>query len=366
MADLATLDTSYGTCPLPTFFPDGTRGVVRAVDAQDLERCGIQGIVVNTLHLANTPGTGLIKSQGGIHDFMGWQHPIISDSGGFQAMSMIRENARYGTIATAGITFTNVDVKGKPRLKLTPEKSIQIQFALGSDIMICLDDCPHPQAGRDQVVESVQRTVAWAKRCKAEFERQVENRHLLPRQRPRLFGVIQGGFDRALRKQCADQLLAIGFDGYGFGGWPLDGDGRLAEEILACTADLMSGFKYALGVGSPENIVRCVEMGYQIFDCVLPTRDARHHRLYCFNDPADPFAYSFLYIQDEQYKRDARPLSEWCDCPCCTHYSRSYLHHLFDIRDTLALRLATMHNLRFYAQLMSNIRQRLALKKERE
>jgi queuine tRNA-ribosyltransferase len=179
-----------------------------------------------------------------------------------------------------------------------------------------------------------------------------------------LFGVIQGGYDRGPRKQCADQLLEIGFDGYGFGGWPLDADGKLAEDILAYTAELMRGFRYALGVGSPENILRCVEMGYRIFDCVLPTRDARHHRLYCFDEDLhrespDPLAYSFLYIQDERYKRDARPLSEWCDCPCCVRYSRSYLHHLFDIRDTLALRLATMHNLRFYAQLMSRIRYKL-------
>ena len=366
MTEQAALVTLHGICPLPAFFPDGTRGVVRAVDAQDLERCGVQGIVVNTLHLSNTPGSGLIKSQGGIHSFMDWHHPIISDSGGFQAMSMIRENTRYGTVTASGITFTNVDVKGKPKLKLTPEKSIQIQFALGTDIMICLDDCPQPQADRAQVAESVQRTVVWARRCKAEFEHQLENRQLSMQERPMLFGVIQGGYDRELRKQCADQLLEIGFDGYGFGGWPLDTNGRLAEDILAYTADMMCGLKYALGVGSPENIARCVEMGYQVFDCVLPTRDARHQRLYCFDDQQDSLVYSFLYIQDERYKRDARPLSEWCDCPCCRHYSRSYLHHLFEIRESLALRLATMHNLRFYAQLMSRIQHKLSLRKEQE
>ncbi len=356
------LITQHGRCPLPAFFPDGTRGVVRAVDAQDLERCGIPGLVVNTFHLTNTPGIGVIKSQGGIHRFMGWPRPIISDSGGFQAMSMIRENARYGAISDAGIMFTNVDTGRKTKLKLTPEKSIQIQFALGADLMVCLDDCPHPQAGHDQVAEAVRRTVRWAKRCKTEFERQVTNRRLSPGDRPRLFGVIQGGYDRPLRQRCAEQLLDIGFDGYGFGGWPLDASGRLAVETLAHTASLMPDhlFKYALGVGRPENIVRCAEMGYQIFDCVLPTRDARHQRLYCWDaGPDHSLAYSFLYIQDKRYRRDPRPISENCACPCCTHYSRSYLYHLFNIRETLSLRLATMHNLFFYAELMNRLRARI-------
>ncbi|MBN1934809.1 MAG: tRNA-guanine transglycosylase [Anaerolineae bacterium] len=349
------LITRHGVVPLPTFFPDGTRGVVRAVDAQDLERCGVPGIVVNTLHLAQSPGVGLIKSQGGIHRFMGWDRPIISDSGGFQAMSMIRENARYGTISDAGIMFTNVDAKEQPKLKLTPDKSVQIQFDLGADVLVCLDDCPRPDADRQTVSESVRRTVAWAKRCKAEFDRQVENRRLEGAERPRLFGVIHGGYDPALRRQCAEELIPLGFDGFGFGGWPLDPAGNLAEETLACTADLMPDHlpKYALGVGSPESIACCVEMGYQIFDCVLPTRDARHQRLYCFDE--NDSGHSFLYIQDDKYKRDGRPVSEVCDCPCCTHYSRSYLHHLFGIGDTLALRLATMHNLRFYMRWMEKL-----------
>ena len=358
MAKRTELSTRHGSCPLPVFLPDATRAVVRTVDAQDLKRCRVQGLVVNTLHLTNAPGVGLIKSQGGIHAFMGWDRPIISDSGGFQAMSMIRENPRYGTITDAGIMFRNVDVKRQPRLKLTPEKSIQLQFDLGADVMICLDDCPRPDADRQEVAESVGRTVSWARRCKAEFEQQVEKRRLSEGERPRLFGVIHGGYDDALRRQCAERLLSIGFDGYGFGGWPLDSDGSLALETLAYTASLMPDPlpKYALGVGSPEGIVRCVEMGYQIFDCVLPTRDARHQRLYCLDaDSSTPFAYSFLYIQDEKYRRDPRPLSETCDCPCCTHYSRSYLHHLFDIRDPLALRLATLHNLRFYAQWMERL-----------
>jgi queuine tRNA-ribosyltransferase len=360
MGQLAELVTHHGTVQLPAFFPDATRAVVRAVDALDLERCGIQGLIVNTFHLTNAPGVGLVKSQGGVHAFMGWGGPIISDSGGFQAMSMIRENARYGTVSDAGITFTNVDTKGRRKLRLTPEKCIQIQFDLGADVMMCLDDCPRPDADLEAVAASVQRTIQWARACREAFERQVEVRRLDAAERPRLFGIIQGGYSKRLRWECAEALIDIGFDGYGFGGWPLDLDGDLAEPTLAYTAQLMpDGLpKYALGVGSPAYVSHCAAMGYDLFDCVLPTRDARRQRLYCWADGSDPHASSFLYIGDAKYKRDPRPISDSCDCLCCSRYSRSYLHHLFQIQDALASRLATMHNLRFYAQLMEGLRER--------
>ena len=380
------LSTGHGSLLLPAFLPDATRAVVRTVDVGDLLRCGVQGLVVNALHLAQAPGAGLVKSQGGIHSFMGWDRPVISDSGGFQAMSMIRENARYGTISDAGITFTNVDAPKRRKLKLTPEKCIQIQFDLGSDIMMCLDDCPCPNAHAREVAASVRRTILWARRCKQEFERRLAIRaggHSASRaanrepleseaaadgqpadgrtrkgERPRLFGIIQGGYDESARRSCAQELLSIGFDGYGFGGWPLDPDGNLATDTLAYTASLMPDSlpKYALGVGSPESILRCWQMGYAIFDCVLPTRDARHHRLYCADPSTGPDAYSFLYIRDDKHKRDSRPVSEVCDCYCCTHYSQSYLHHLFKVQDGLAYRLATIHNLRFYTLLMERLR----------
>jgi queuine tRNA-ribosyltransferase len=349
--------TAHGAVRLPTFFPDATRAVVRTVDADDLRRCGVPGLVVNAFHLAGTPGVGLIKSQGGAHRFMGWDRPVIADSGGFQAMSMIRENARYGTISDGGITFTNPEAKGRGRLKLTPEKCIQIQFDLGADIMMCLDDCPRPDANGQEVDEAVRRTLSWAGRCKAEYERQLDIRRLEGDARPLILGIIHGGYDPAVRRRCAEGLLSLGFDGYGFGGWPLHPEGGLAEETLALTAGLMPDhlLKYALGVGSPANIVRCWEMGYQVYDCVLPTRDARHRRLYCEDPERGSFAYRFLYLQDDVHKRDSRPVSEVCDCPCCARYSRSYLHHLFQIGDGLAQRLATMHNLRFYVRLMERL-----------
>jgi queuine tRNA-ribosyltransferase len=358
---LSTVRTTRGDLALPAFLPDATRAVVRSVDSRDLEACGVVALVVNTFHLTTQPGAGLIKSMGGVHRFMDWQRPIVSDSGGFQLMSMIRSNPRYGTISDRGIHFTNFD-RGGDKVKFTPEKSIQVQFDLDADMMICLDDCPSPDASAAENTEAVRRTILWARRCRAEFDRLLKVRGKTDTDRPLLLGVVQGGDDQQLRADCAGALLELGFDGYGFGGWPLDAEGQLAEETLAYTAQLMpdSRPKFALGVGKPENIVRGFQMGYNLFDCVLPTRDARRGRLYAFTasnpDEVTPWAeefYRFVYIEDEKHKRDPRPISAACDCLCCQNYSRGYLHHLFEIKDTLAYRLATMHNLRFYTQLMT-------------
>jgi len=361
---LSAIGTAHGGLELPAFLPDATRAVVRAVDSRDLEVCGVAGLVVNTFHLMTRPGAGLIKHMGGVHRFMGWGRPIASDSGGFQLMSMIRSNSRYGTISERGIHFTNFD-RGGGKVKFTPERSIRVQFDLGADIMICLDDCPSPEASAAENAESVRRTVLWARRCRAEFDRLLEVRDRAGEDRPLLLGVIQGGYDRQLRADCAGELLELGFDGYGFGGWPLDPEGNLAEEIVSYTAGLMPDGqpRFALGVGKPENVVRGFQMGYNIFDCVLPTRDARRGRLYVFAAPSldevsvfDGQFYRFLYVRDNQHKREGGPVSTACDCHCCRNYSLGYLHHLFEIRDTLAYRLATMHNLRFYAQLMSRLK----------
>jgi len=361
MSNLPTvLQTAHGSLNLPVYFPDATRGVVRAIDSRDLESCAVRGLVVNVFHLSTHPGVGLIKHAGGIHRFMDWPHPVASDSGGFQLMSMIRQNAKYGTITDRGIHFADMDGK-RDKLMFTPERSIRQQFDLGADLMFCLDDCPSPDASPEEIEISVERTVDWAKRCRAEFDRLLKSR--AKRQGPRalLFGIIQGGYDISMRARCAEQLLPLGFDGFGFGGWPLSPDGNLATDILAYTAQLVPDHlpRFALGVGKPEHIARCYQMGWRIFDCVLPTRDARHGRLYTFSasDPDDvdvlsPDFYRFIYIRDEKHKRNHGPLSEICDCPCCTEYSLSYLHHLFDIGDALSLRLATQHNLRFYTQLM--------------
>jgi queuine tRNA-ribosyltransferase len=358
------LETAHDALKLPVYFPDATRGAVRAVDSKDLEACGVQGLVVNAFHLSNRPGAGLIKSSGGMHTFMGWRRPIASDSGGFQLMSMIRENARYGTISHRGIHFTELSGNRK-KVLFTPERSVRLQFELGADLMICLDDCPSPNASPEEVQVSVRRTIQWAERCQEEFQRQLQVRRD-PGPKPRLFGVIQGGYDKAAREACAEGLLALGFDGFGFGGWPLTPQGNLADEILAHTAQLTPDHlpRFALGVGKPEHIVNCYQMGWRIFDCVLPTRDARHGRLYAFDAPnlqevdlLSPSFYHSVYVRDEKHKRQKQSISEACDCPCCQRYSLGYLHHLFNVEDPLALRLATLHNLRFYTQLLERITQ---------
>jgi queuine tRNA-ribosyltransferase len=365
----AVLETTHGRLHLPVFFPDATRAVVRTVDSHDLEACGVQGLVVNVFHLSTRPGVGLIKGAGGIHDFMGWRRPVASDSGGFQLMSMIRENPRYGTISRRGIHFSDLDgsrqSSGK-RVLFTPERSIRLQLDLGADLVVCLDDCPSPDASGEQVEAAVDRTIHWAERCRVEFDRLLRARGTQSGPRPLLFGVIQGGYDRVMRQRCAEALLSLGFDGFGFGGWPLSPDGDLAEEILACVAHLTPDHlpRFALGVGKPEHIVRCAQMGWRIFDCVLPTRDARHGRLYVFDaarisdiDVLAPSFYHFAYVRDEKHKRAHGAVSSACDCPCCRSYSLAYLHHLFDVGDPLGLRLATLHNLRFYTLLMDRIKE---------
>jgi queuine tRNA-ribosyltransferase len=357
------LQTPHGLLPLPVFMPDATRGAVRTVDSRDLEGCGVQSLVVNVFHLSSRPGVGLIKAGGGIHPFMDWRMPIASDSGGFQLMSMIRENPRYGTVTRRGIHFVDIDA-GRGKVLFTPERSIRLQFDLGSDLMVCLDDCPSPDADPAQVAASVERTIQWARRCKEELERLAEVRVGEGEARPLLFGVIQGGYDRAQRRRCAEALLPLGFDGFGFGGWPLTPGGDLAEEMLAYTASLTPDDlpRWALGIGSPEHIVACYRMGWRIFDCVLPTRDARHGRLYVWNneraEEADLRAadfYHFVYVRDQKHKRQYGPISPACDCPCCREYSLAYLHHLFDVDEALGQRLATLHNLRFYTQLVEQI-----------
>jgi queuine tRNA-ribosyltransferase len=278
-------------------------------------------------------------------------------------MSMIRENPRYGTISQRGIHFVDLD-GSRERTLFTPERSIRLQFDLGADLMICLDDCPSPAATRPEVEAAVARTIQWAGRCRAEFDRLLASRGKKDdRPRPLLLGVIQGGYDPELRRRCAEGLRPLGLDGYGFGGWPLTPAGELAADMLALTAELVpDALRFALGTGSPEHIVACYRMGWRIFDCVLPTRDARHQRLYVWNaerldqvDLGSPGFYRFVYAGDKKHTRHKGPISLACDCPCCQDYTLGYLHHLFDIGDALALRLATLHNLRFYTQLLERL-----------
>jgi len=344
--------------------PDATFGVVRTVDSADLKTAGIEAVVMNTYHLMQKPGSSTIQALGGLHRMSAWDRPIVTDSGGFQAYSLIRQNAKFGKMDERGISF---QPEGSDRkYLLTPEKGIQLQMAYGADVVISLDDCTHVDAPRSEQELSVERTVAWASRARQEFDRLVAQKKLTEAERPRIFGVVQGGGELDLRKRCAEALLEIGFDGFGFGGWPLDGEGQLLFDVLEYTRSLIPAEYplHALGIGHPRNVLAGHELGYGIFDCAMPTRDARHGRLYTFIAPAGRDGgltgdwLKYLYINDEQHIKANLPVSPYCDCPVCSHYSLGYLRHLFKLNDGLYLRLASLHNLRFMTQLTDRIRQR--------
>ena len=360
---LSELKLPHGTLRLPVFLPDGTQGVVRTLDARDLEDSQIQAMQMNVFHLMQRPGSSTIQALGGLHRMAGWNRPIFTDSGGFQVYSLLRQNAKSGSISDKGAIFRPEDSNRK--FNLTPEKSIQLQLSYGADVVICLDDCTHVDDPLTEQEKSVARTVQWAARCKTEFEKIVAQRGLVDAERPYLIAVVQGGAERGLRQQCAEQLLEIGFDGYGYGGWPLDGQGNLLTGILAYTRELIPEqyTLHALGVGHPANVVVSARLGYNIFDSTMPTRDARHGRLFTFNtDPRGSHLdnsghfFRYIYVKDKKHVKTNAPLSEFCDCLACTRYSLGYLHHLYKINDVLYQRLATLHNLRFMTQLMANLR----------
>ena len=353
------LNTPHGELSLPMFLPDATRGVVRTLSSEDLETSGVEALMVNILHLTSHPGVSVARSFGGLHRFMSWFHPIVSDSGGFQLFSLIDANPKNGTISSRGFSY-RLGREQRNR-RLTPTGCIQRQRQIGADILYCLDHCTHPDQTPEDQKKSVENTIRWARQCRAEFDRiEEEQERDSP---PLLFAVVQGGNDMSLRRQCAEELQSIGFDGYGFGGWPIDDQGRLSE-MVASTAELLppGAVKHGLGVGKPGNMVDAFRSGYSLFDCVIPTRDARHRRLYVFNESPETLVfsgdnwYSCLYIGDRKHIKEQAPLDLSCDCLCCRTYSRAYLHHLFRISDPAALRLATIHNVRFYTRLIDRLR----------
>jgi queuine tRNA-ribosyltransferase len=348
----------HGRLQFPVFLPDGTQGVVRSLDATDLETAGIQAVVMNVFHLMQKPGSSVIQALGGLHQMSGWPRPIVTDSGGFQAFSLIRANPKFGSMTSKGLIFRREGSQRK--YQLTPEKSIQLQISYGTDVVICLDDCTHIDDDLETQQQAVDRTIAWAKRCRAEFDKLVSEKGLEGEATPKLFAVVQGGGEHALRKKCAQELLDIGFDGYGYGGWPLDRDGNLLAEMLNYTRELIPAEfpMHALGIGHPKSIAACTRMGYQMFDSALPTRDARRGRLYTFTTKTGLKRdwFRFLYIPDKKHIHASEPISELCDCPTCQKYARGYLHHLFKLNDHLYFRLATLHNLRFMRQLEDQLR----------
>lgn len=355
--------TSTDTIALPAFFPDATRAVLKSLDTTDLESTKTKGILVNTFHLWQELGTEVLDKFKGVGNFMNFKGAIISDSGGFQVMSVIKSKALKGKITDEGAVFHPTK---KTKKILTPEKSIDFQMKLKTDMVIVLDDFTDPKSSFEETKGSVERTISWAKRSKDEFEKICKAKKIGKEKKPYILGVVQGGKYQDLRKYCAKELVKIGFDGLGFGGWPIDEKGEFdyksAKTISQNTPN--DYFLYGLGVGMPEEIVNLSKMGFNIFDCVLPTRDARHKRLYIYNFEkmgdininSENF-YSFYTPDKEKYYKDASPVSKACDCLLCKRYSKSYLAHLFRIGDFTAGRLATIHNLRFYSILMEKIRE---------
>jgi queuine tRNA-ribosyltransferase len=378
------LKTKNGSIHTPFFMPDATRGFVRSMSKNDLESIGMGPMVVNTYHLYLQPGMKTIKKAGGINVFMNWKKPLLSDSGGYQVFSLIHKNPKLGRITDQKVVFKS-PLDGSKH-ELTPEKSIQIQFDLGVDMMVCLDDPTPNTYSKEKIAKAVERTIAWAKRCKIEYAKQLKKRRISEKDRPLIFGVIQGGQHLDLRKYCTENLVKIGFDGYGFGARHVDENGNFLEEVLRFTAKLIpeNSLRFALGVGTPEDIVRCANMGWDMFDCVIPTREGRHGRLFVWNKQSefsmtnDQFPnnnqnsnsknpkqiqndlkgkfYRTININNEKYKNDFSPIDPNCDCYTCKNYTKAYLNHLLRTKETLFFRLASLHNLNFYLRLMESLR----------
>jgi queuine tRNA-ribosyltransferase len=338
--------------------------VIKTLDSSDIVATHTPGLLVNTLHLFRDLGMRVIAKHGGIRQFMGWNGAVISDSGGFQVMSLVKSTGS-GKVTDHGVTF---HPPGSKKITLTPESSIEFQLALESDIVVVLDDFTDTRATADEARESVERTILWAHRSKFAFESWCERHRIPSEKRPYLVAVVQGGDYLDLRYECTERLVNIGFDGLGYGGWPMKDDGTFNYDVATAIAKYtpQNYFLYGLGIGKPDEIARCVDLGYGLFDCVLPTRDARHKRLYTFDahslkeiDIQAAKFYSYYTPDKERFYSDTEPVSRACDCLLCTHYSRAYLAHLFRIEDATALRLATIHNLRFYSILMEKLQQKV-------
>ena len=344
--------------PLPVFFPDATRAVLKTLDSVDIANTHTPGILVNTFHLNNFPGTSVIKKHQGVRNFMNWGGGVISDSGGFQVMSLAKSiTSKKNPVSDEGVNFKIPGTTKK--ILFTPKTSIDFQMVLKTDMVVVLDDFTDLDASPAKERETVERTILWAKECKKIFNK------IKTKNKPYLLGVVQGGYNLELRKECTQRLVEIGFDGLGYGGWPQNIDKTFNYDIPRVIGENCPDnyLLYGLGVGKPQDIVNMVKMGWNIFDCVLPTRDARHKRLYTFNtssiDNIDVLSknfYSFYTPDKEIHSSDLNPVSNACDCLLCTQYDRSYLRHLFQIGDMTAGRLATIHNLRFYSILMEKLR----------
>ena len=328
--------TRRGAIETPVFMPVGTQGTVKAMLPESLHELGAQVILANTYHLFLRPGHELIRRLGGLHSFMHWEKPILTDSGGFQVFSL----GALRQISEEGVRFQS-HLDGSTHV-LTPEASIAVQEALGADIIMAFDECiPYPSS-REYVAASTDRSSRWARRCK-------EARHC--EDGAALFGIVQGGMHTDLRAQSAAELMEIGFDGYAVGGLSVGEEARLMYEVMDVTLPLLPEARprYVMGVGTPENLIEGVSRGVDMFDCVMPTRNARNGVLFT--------SFGKLSIKQARYLDDSLPIDPACSCYVCRHYSRAYLRHLYQSNEILASMLNTWHNLHFYLTLMEEARQ---------
>lgn len=336
-----------GTVQTPVFMNVGTQGAIKgAVSAHDLADLGCQIELSNTYHLHLRPGDDVVRTLGGLHRFMDWDGPILTDSGGFQVFSL----AGLRKITEEGVTFAS-HIDGR-RIFMGPEESMRIQCNLGSDIAMAFDECVENPSTHDYVKPSCERTLRWLRRCKAEHDRlNGLSETVNPNQM--LFGINQGGIYSDLRVWHMQETAQIDCDGYAIGGLAVGEETQLMYDIIEAVEPHMPVDKprYLMGVGTPSNIIEGVARGVDFFDCVMPARNARHGKLFTWNGA--------LNIKNEKYKLDALPIDPGCGCPVCRSYSRAYLRHLFAAGEMLAMRLAVMHNLWFYNELMTRIREAL-------
>ena len=340
----AEIHLNHGVVQTPVFMPVGTYGTVKAMSPLELNEIGTQILLGNTFHLWLRPGLEVIAEHGGLHGFMGWEKPILTDSGGFQVFSL----GKLRKITEEGVRFAS-PINGE-RLFLTPEVSMEIQKVLNSDIAMIFDECtPYEIDGRPatekEAADSMRLSLRWARRSRDEFDR-LQNPNAL-------FGIVQGGMFEHLRDESLEGLKAIGFDGYAIGGLSV---GEPKEEMMKILDHLKTRMpedkpRYLMGVGTPEDLVEGVKRGIDMFDCVMPTRNARNGWLFT--------RYGDIKLRNAKHKHDLRPLDESCDCYCCRNFSRAYLHHLQKVNEILGARLNTIHNLHYYLNLMKEIREAL-------
>jgi queuine tRNA-ribosyltransferase len=338
-ARLGRLATPHGVIDTPAFMPVGTAATVKGQTQEDLEELGVQVLLANTYHLYLRPGHELIRQMGGLHQFMSWPRPILTDSGGFQVFSL----SALRKVTGEGVTFRS-HLDGSEHF-LSPEKALEIQMALGSDICMVLDECIEAPATESCTQEAAARTFDWARRSRDYFKGQGDA------DRQMLFGIVQGGTYASLRRENADALVALNFPGYAIGGLAVGESHNVTCEMTQVVASHLPPDRprYLMGVGKPEQILDYVRLGVDMMDCVLPTRSARHGCLFT--------SQGRVLIRNAQYATDPRPIDEDCRCAVCRRYSRAYLRHLYSTGEFLAVILNTHHNLYFYLDIMGKIRE---------